>query len=113
MPWSLLFIPVALATSMSITFIPTLLEDLYFLQKTSILLLSSMISAGQVALAAVLGWFGDHYGIDRALVASFALIVVGMVLLGFSTFSLILLLAAFLIGARQVTVSLSSSIVAT
>lgn len=112
MSWILFFIPVALVTSMSITFISPLLEDVYLLQKATILLISSIISIGQVVLGVFLGWFGDHYGISRALVASFAIIVVGMVLLGFSAFSLFLPLAAFLIGARQVTVSLFSSIVA-
>jgi MFS family permease len=112
MSWILFFIPVTLVTSMSITFIPTLLEDLYFLKKPVILLMSSIISAGQVVLAAVLGWFGDYYGITRALVAGFALVFVGMILLGFPAFSFLLPLAAFLIGARQVIISLFSSIVA-
>jgi len=112
MSWILLFIPITFATAMSMTFIAPLLEDLYSLQKPTILIMSSIISAGQVILAAFLGWFGDHYGIAQALVASFAFIVVGLLLLGFPAFSLLLPLAVFLIGARQVTVWLSHSIVA-
>lgn len=111
MSWILLFIPIAFATSLSIPFISPLLEDVHYLQKPAILVVSSIISAGQATLAAFLGWFGDRYGGARALVVSLALIVVGMTLLGFPALSLFLPLAAFLIGAQQVMVSLSRSIV--
>jgi MFS family permease len=97
---------------MSITFIPTLLEDLYFLEKPAILLVGSIISAGQIALAALLGWFGDCYGISRALVVGFTFVFVGMFILGFPALSLFLPLAAFLVGARRVIIWLFSSIVA-
>jgi len=112
MSWILLFIPITFATAISMPFISTLLEDVYYLQKPTILVMSSIISAGQAVLAVFLGWLGDRYGIAQALVASFAFIVAGMILLEFPAFSLFLPLAVFLIGARQVTVSLSSSIVA-
>lgn len=112
MSWILLFIPISFITAISVTFVSLLLEDVYSLQKPAILMFGSIISTGQATLAVLLGWFGDHYGITKALVMSFALIVMGMILLGSPAFSLFLPLAAFLIGARQVTGSLSSSIVA-
>jgi len=110
--WIFLFIPIAFVTSMSMPFISTLLEDLYFLQKPAILVISSIISVGQVVLATFLGWFGDRYGIARGLVVGLAFIVAGMIFLEIPAFSPFLPLAAFLVGGRQVTVSLSSSIVA-
>ncbi len=109
--WILLFIPITFASSLSMTFIPTLLEDLYLFQMPTILVFSSIISAGEATLAAFIGWVGDHYGSSLALVASLVMIVAGMVFLPFPVFSLLLPLAAFLIGARQVSVSLSSSMV--
>lgn len=111
MSWVLLFIPITFASSLSMTFLSPLLEDLYSFQKPAILVFSSIISAGEATLAALLGWVGDRYGGSRGLIASLVMIVAGMIFLPFPVFSLLLPLAAFLIGARQVSVSLCRSIV--
>ena len=112
MSWILLFTPITFATSISMPFISPLLEDLYSFQRHAILVMSSVISAGQTTLAVILGWFGDRYGIAGTLITGFALNAVGMILLVFPAFSPFLPLAVFLIGVRQVTVSLCSSLVA-
>jgi len=112
MAWILLFTLTTFATSISTPFISPLLEDLHSFQRSTILVMGSIISAGQATLAVFLGWFGDRYGVARALIVGFTLNVIGVILLGFSSFSLFLPLAVFLIGVRQVTASLSSSVVA-
>jgi len=111
MSWILLCIPITFVSAMSMPLLSPLLEDVYHLERPVILVLTSVLSAGQLALAAFLGWFGDRHGITWALIGGFGLTVIGMIVLGLPVLSLLLPLAVFLIGARQVTYWLSSSVV--
>jgi len=111
MSWILLSIPITFATAMSIPLVSPLLEDVYHLQRPVILALTSLLSAGQFTLAAFLGWLGDRRGIALSLIAGFGLTVTGMTFLGLPALSFLLPLALFLIGARQVTYWLSTSVV--
>lgn len=92
-------------------YIPTLLSDRYGLTRPFVLLSSSLIAFGEVVLAILLGYVGDHWGKRDALSVSYLAILFGLGLLLLPWGGVIIPLAMFFLGGAQVSSSLSRSVI--
>ncbi|MCR4403961.1 MAG: MFS transporter [Candidatus Acetothermia bacterium] len=111
MTWLFVFALAALGTSAARPFIPPLLQDRFALARPAILMMSALLSLGEVVLAVLLGWIADRWRRSRALGLALASTSLGFILLFTGLGPYLVPLAMVSLGGDRVSLSLSRSIV--
>jgi len=108
--WLGLFALAELGVSAARPFVPTFLQDRHGLEEQAVLLLSALLSTGEVVLGLLLAWIGDHWRRGGALSLGLLVIALGMGLILLSSLALIPL-ALFLLGGDRASLVLGRSLI--
>lgn len=97
-----LFFFIGLGSAIFIPFLTPLLEDVYLLSLSAILVLNAIKAAGLGIWSLGFGQIGDHLGVGKALVINLLLVSVSMLLLAFDVPILSLYFIIFIFGGISV-----------